>query len=360
MSRAEARTPRDFCQEGYPWPSIADLSDGDRVSGCYVVHARQQRETRQNKPYLRLVLGDRSGSVEAVVWEDAERAAPMCEPEAVIGVRARVGSYQDRIQLTVEEVVPLAPEGDDLRLLLPASERSTDSMIRELDKRIGSVRDPGLRSLLKRAIGARGEYREAYQVHPAAKRNHHAYLGGLLEHSLSLAGSCEVLAGHYQGQGIEVDRDLLTAGALLHDIGKVREIRRTGSFAYTDAGHLVGHIVMGVEMVSRLADGVPELDPGRLQLLLHLIASHQGRHEWASPAVPRTMEAMLLHAADDLDAKLNQAARHLAGVDTGGWTEWIRPLERALFRAPPAPDPEGRAARTDDDTIDLFRPPDPA
>lgn len=357
--RDAPRDPRAFCGEPFPWPLICELADGAEVLACYLVLETKRAETKQRKPYLKLVLGDRSGTIDAMVWDDADRWEPACAAEGVVGVRGKVGCYNDRLQLTVQSVERLAPGPADLDYLLPSSPRPRAAMEKELDDLIASVGDAALRKLLRRCLGRSTELGQLYRVHPAAKRNHHAYLCGLLEHSVSVAASCHRLAAHYARVGVHVDRDLLVSGALLHDLGKIRELKGFPSPGYTTEGQLLGHIVIGIQIVSREAESVPELTPDRLLLLLHLIASHQGKPEWDSPKVPQLLEGLLLHYADDLDAKMNQAAALLAGVPAGGWSPYDRSLERSFFHPPllsashhVEPVPAGEAAEL---LIDLFR-----
>src|SRR5690606_9538374 len=181
---------------------------------------------------------------------------------------------------------------EELDLFLPRSPRPPEEMERELAALIASVRDPGLGTLLRRMLDRRSEIGRAFRHAPAAKRNHHAYLGGLLEHTLSVATACDLLARHY---GPSIDRDLLVAGALLHDVGKVREIVAGTGFTFSDEGRLLGHILLGLGMVEAEAVAVPELPAERRLLLLHLIASHQGRYEWQSPRRPKILEGLILH-----------------------------------------------------------------
>lgn len=347
--------PRTFCGDAYPWPLISDLQDGHDVTACYLVLETRRGETKTNKPYLRLVLGDRTGSIEAVIWDDADRLEAVCAAESVIGVQARVQSYNERLQLKVSSARPLVVGTEDLDRFLPASPRPHDVMERELDAFVASIRDRGLVKLLRRCVGRGTELGKAYRSHPAAKRNHHAYVGGLLEHSLSVAGSCARLAEHYAGQGRPLDTELLVTAALLHDIGKVRELSGFPSNVYTTEGRLLGHIVMGMQMVRDEARAVPELSDERLLLLLHLIASHQGKPEWDSPRVPQMLEAIVLHYADDLDAKVNQAGGLLDTVEPGEWTGYDRSLERSMFRpASRGSRGEGRSGSAADSTIDMF------
>jgi 3'-5' exoribonuclease len=344
-----------FCGS-VPWTLIEALADGDDVRACYVVRESRKLQTKSNQDYLRLVLGDRSGTIEGVIWEDVDTWAGVCLVKAIVGVRGRVSFYQNRPQLRINAVVPIRASASDLSLLLQCSPRDRGQMEKELDELIGSVRERPLSALLRRCLGADTESGSAFRQHPAATRNHHAYVSGLLEHTLSVATACGRLAEHYEAQGVELDRDLLITGALLHDIGKVQELEGPPAPAYTTEGRLLGHIVLGMQLVERQGREVSGLTPDRLLLVQHLIASHQGKPEWDSPRVPQTLEALVLHYADDLDAKMNQAKAALNGVPAGAWSEYERALGRSFFR--PDPQRSGIPVRSSDsaeDVIDLFR-----
>jgi 3'-5' exoribonuclease len=344
------RDSRAFCGSSFPWPLIGELEDGADITAVYLVLESRRAETRAAKPYLKLVLGDRTGTIDGVIWDEVDRWEPACCAETVVGVRARVGSFQDRLQLRVQSVEILSASAEDMGQLLPASQRPLGRMERELDSLIASVDDPSLRSLLERCLGEETESGRAFRSHPAAKRNHHAYLHGLLEHSLSVAGACDRLAAHYAESGIGLDRDLLITAALLHDIGKLKELKGFPGVLYTTEGQLLGHIVIGIQMVTREAEALGQLSPERILHLQHLIASHQGRPEWDSPKMPQTLEAVLLHYADDLDAKLNQASALLQSVEGGEWSGYDRSFGRSFFRSPstgaiPAESPDPRVSR---------------
>lgn len=334
---AGRRTPRTFLDGKLPWVLISELQDGTEVMACYVIQEKRRATTKADKPYLDLRLGDRTGSIMGKVWDDVERLEPLCQAEQIVGVHARVGSWREELQLTVLRVEPLRPEPEDLRHFLPACPRDLELVQRALDALIGRVRDGALNALLRRCLGAETDLGRRFRIHPAATRNHHAYLGGLLEHTVSVAGLCERLADHYLAQEMEIDRELLVAGALLHDLGKTEELAAGHGFSYTAAGRFLGHIVLGIQIIAREAAAVPQLPEERLLLLQHLVASHQGRHEWASPTEPQTLEALILHYADDLDAKMNPAAALLAGVAPGEWTARDRHLGRSLYRPPSSP-----------------------
>ncbi|HET7276340.1 MAG TPA: HD domain-containing protein [Longimicrobiaceae bacterium] len=343
--------PRAFCGGRVPWPLVSDLADGDDVTACYMLHEKRRAETRNNKPYLKLVLADRTGAIDGYVWDDADRWDPACQVEEVVGVRGRISSFQNRLQLRVQAIEILKVEASDLEYLLPASPRARDVMEKELLALISSVKEEPLRKLLRRSLGANTELGSAFRTHPAAKRNHHAYLSGLLEHTLSVATICNRLVEHYATQGVNLDRDLLITGALLHDLGKVRELKGFPAPGYTTEGQLIGHIVIGMNLVAEQARSVPDLGEERLTLLLHLIASHQGKPEWDSPRVPQLREALVLHYADDLDAKMNQAGNVLADVPAGEWSSYDRSLGRSFYQSEPPAPPESLA----DLAIDLFR-----
>jgi 3'-5' exoribonuclease len=349
-------SPREWIGSGeYPWPPTLGLADGERVTACFSVNSVAVGRTRANAPFLKLQLADSHGVIEARMWNDVEAVADHVHTGSYVGVRGCLETYQDQRQLKIEELALLRIELDDLMLFLPRSARPPARMEAELGAFINSVSDAPLRRLLEQVLGAGTETGHAFRMAPAAKQNHHAYLGGLIEHTLSVAGVCDMLARHY---GAPVDRDLLLAGALLHDIGKIREIGARGGFPYTDEGKLLGHILIGLQIVAEAAATVPELGQQRVLLLQHLIASHQGRYEWQSPREPRILEGLLLHYADDLDAKMNQAGNLLDGV-AAGWTAYDRSLARDFLRhraseepgagpsfAPPPATPPAPAART--------------
>lgn len=337
-----------------PWPAAAELDDGTRIVACYNVAGSSLATTKQGKPYLRLELSDLHGKIEARVWESAERYAESAEPGGYVGVRGRVEYFQDRPQINVEHLEPVRVEPDELGLFMPRSARDPVEMNAELMDVIASVKDKPLRKLLRRLLGPKTETGQWFRQAPAASKHHHAYVGGLLEHTLSITKLCNAFAAHY---GPIIDRDLLITGALLHDIGKTREIATRAGFPYTSEGKLLGHIILGLEMVHDVGRKL-ELPEDRLRLVEHLVAAHQGRYEWQSPREPQTLEALLLHYADDTDAKMQQAMDLVRAGDEG-WTDYSRSFRRSFFRHPGARDsnddpPADPTGRPDPDTLSLF------
>jgi 3'-5' exoribonuclease len=329
VSAAPHPTPQEWVGDGpFPWPPAHSHADLEDIVACYAVQSLSVGRTRNDAPFLKMQLTDCYGSLQARMWEGVEPVMDLLRPGMYVGVRGRLETYQSERQLRVEAIARLRVELDDLVLFLPRSARPAPHMEAELAAVIASVGDDGLRGLLKAVLGSDTDTGNAFRLAPAAKQNHHAYLGGLMEHTLSVVRVCDLLAGHYAPA---LDRDLLIAGALLHDLGKVREIGARPGFPYTDEGKLLGHILIGLQMVSDAAAGVPALHAARLLLLQHLIASHQGRYEWHSPREPRTLEAVVLHYADDLDAKLNQAGSLISAVPAG-WTAYDRNFGRDFLR----------------------------
>jgi 3'-5' exoribonuclease len=340
-----------------PWPPAADLESGDRIIACYSVSNAAAARTKHDKPYLRLQLSDLHGTIEARVWDDAERLTPVAQPGVYVGVRGRVEVFQGQRQVVVEQLERVQVEPDDLGFFLPRCPRDPDEMEAALSDLMGSVKEEPFRKLLRHLLGPRTETGRWFRQAPAAKRNHHAYVGGLLEHTVSVTRLCDTMAAHY---GPSVDRDLLITGALLHDIGKVQEIAIEAGFPYTTAGKLLGHILLGLEMVHEAGRHL-EVPESRLRLVEHLVASHQGRYEWHSPSEPRTLEALILHYADDTDAKVQQAI-DLVRASAQGWTDYSRAFGREFFKHRTGPEPDRPAdsppadptGRPDPDTLSLF------
>jgi 3'-5' exoribonuclease len=244
-------------------------------------------------------------------------------------VQGKASVYLGKMQLVVQDLARL-PDGEvDLADYLPVAARSTEELVGELRTRVGSLTDPHLRRLLE-AFLADPAFLQLYATAPAAKTMHHVYLGGLLEHSLAVADLADDVSRRYPG----VQRDLLVAGALLHDIGKVAELCYERSFDYTDEGKLIGHIVMGVEMVEEKVRQLPDFPRSLATLVKHLLLSHHGQYEFGSPKRPKTLEAVILNFLDDLDSKINGVRTHIERDPDNGsaWTSYHRLYDRYFFK----------------------------
>ncbi len=318
---------------------VSGLQEGSRVREMFLLARKNLAETKAGKPYLSLTLMDRTGEIEARVWDNAPALDSVAEVGDVIVVQAVAKSYQNQVQLTISGLERAEKEQISLADFMPASKRPPAEMRRELAALIASVSDTGLHHLLDNLF--RGEVLAQFCQAPAAKKMHHAYIGGLLEHTLSVAGMAEKTAAHYPG----LDRDLLLCGALVHDVAKIREFSYSSlPFAYTDSGRLLGHLVLGVEMVREAARGIDDLSRLRVDALAHLVVSHHGRHEFGAPVLPMTPEAILLHHLDDMDAKMNYIEGLREKQEEPGWTDFQRPLERFLYLRPLDGDEPGRTA----------------
>lgn len=307
--------------------NVCDLAEGQQVHDLFLIGRKNLSETKNGKPYLALSLMDKTGEIEARVWDNASHFDALAEPGKIVAIEAQVKAFRDKLQLSISSLNPV----DDESLLvhfIPVSKRSVKEMKQELVSVIDEIKDEPLRKLLELVF--QGEALKQFSRAPAAKQMHHAYLGGLIEHTLSVTGLAKGLAKHYPN----LDRDLLVAAALLHDLGKIKEFSfNTVPFDYTDSGRLVGHLVIGSEMVKQSGKNIPGLSSERLDQLIHLILSHHGRHEFGAPCLPMTAEAILLHHIDDIDAKMNYIEKLSEQVEPGNyqWSDYQRPLERFLL-----------------------------
>ena len=302
---------------------VSELTPGTMVDSIYVLAGKETRTTKAGKPFFKLRLTDRTGSVECNVWE-TEALEPGVGPGDLVRVVAKVTEYLGKAQLEAS-AVSAAPAGSVTpRDLLPSSYRDLEELKGFLEFHVGSVYDPDYSALLAAFFGD-AEFRETFVTAPAAKLYHHAYLGGLLEHTVAVAELCDFVAQQYA----RVNRDLLLTAALLHDVGKTRELTFETVIDFTDAGRFLGHVIQGVTMVSERAKQVPSFPEDKLQQLLHCVVSHHGELEWGSPKRPKTIEALILHHVDNLDAKVKGFLEIVEGSRDAPWTDL-----RNLFRRP--------------------------
>jgi 3'-5' exoribonuclease len=308
---------------------VSDLTSEQTITSFFLVSAKELRSTKEGKPYLRLELGDRSGTIEARMWTKFEIAAQEVAREDVVKVEARVELYRDRTQLALLQIRKARPEEIDLSDYLPHSKEDVEKMWVELMAHGQSIRNVWLQKLVLAilsdpAIGPR------YKKAPAAKVMHHAYLGGLLEHVLGLCGLAKQVAAHYQP---ELDVDLLLTAAILHDVGKLDELCYERSIGYTTPGQLLGHIVLEVETVGKAIDKIDGFPAELKTVVQHMLISHHGQYEFGSPKLPMIREALVFHYLDDLDSKMAAARAALAG-ESGDeeWSLYSGALQGKLLR----------------------------
>jgi 3'-5' exoribonuclease len=279
---------------------LANFEEGKLFDGFFLVLAKQQRTTKTNKPYLNLILGDKTGQLEGRVWELGDpRIAKDFDRGDVVKARGSASRFDDRLQMKIDQLRVATPGEVDKSDLLPSTTYDVAALWKQLLSFVESFTNPDLKLLLNTILAdpaIAGAYREA----PAAKQLHHAWLGGLLEHVVSLLTLAERVAPHYP----MLDRDLLLTGVVLHDIGKITELSWEIGFEYTVEGILLGHIQMGVALAEKTMDSLPNFPPRLKTLVLHMILSHHGKLEFGSPKLPMIPEALVLNFLDDLDAKM--------------------------------------------------------
>jgi 3'-5' exoribonuclease len=329
----------------------------------FVVAAKQVRPRKTGELYLQLTFADRSGHLDAKMWDNVGDYINAFEQDDFVKVKGLINRYNGKFQFTVHKVRKLEDVEVDFADYLPKTEKDIDALWAELTGFIETIQNHWLRDLL-RAFVTDDAIATAYRAAPAAKTLHHAYIGGLLDHVVSLFRSCDLLARNYP----QVDRDLLLAGAFLHDIGKVHELAYSRSIQYTTRGQLLGHMIIELEMLQAKTALLGDFPAELKTLLEHLIISHHGQYEFGSPKLPMFPEALMLHYLDDLDSKmesmraqLERAAANDPDADWAGYNSSLgrplldsrRILQRAMNPAAPAepPSPVNDAARDEDPEV---------
>lgn len=307
---------------------VADLKPDTVITSFFLVSDKEMRTTREGKPFLRLELGDRSGTIEARLWENAEELAATFSRDDIVKVQARVENYRNKLQLALDKVRRAEPGEVDLADYFAHTTEDVEDLYRRLCAHAAAVRDPWLKRLLA-SILENPVIVPRLKRAPAAKVMHHAYLGGLLEHVVSLCDLCRAVAGHYR----ELDVDLLITGAVLHDIGKLDELCFERAIHYSTQGQLLGHIILELEQVSRAMDSISGFPAELKTLVQHLLISHHGQYEFGSPKLPMTREALALSFLDDLDSKMG-ATRAALASESGDemWSGYVQALGRRFLR----------------------------
>jgi 3'-5' exoribonuclease len=307
---------------------VTDLNSEQSITSYFLVHEKEIRSTREGKPYLRLELGDRSGTIEARMWDQFDLAVKDINRDDFVKVHARVEIYRNKPQLSLQQLRLAKPEEVDLADFLPHTKEDVGKLYAQLLEYAGSLGNPWLKKLVAGIISdpaIAAKYKRA----PAAKVMHHAYLGGLLEHVIGLCGLAKQIAAHYP----ELDVDLLLTAAMLHDVGKLEELCYERAISYTVEGQLLGHIVMELETVSKAMDAIEGFPANLKTVVQHLLISHHGQYEFGSPKLPMIREALAFHYMDDLDSKL-AAVRAALAIDSGDpeWSAYSGALGRKFLR----------------------------
>jgi len=306
---------------------VKEIRENELVEGVFWVKEKATPLSRSGAPYLRVRLADRTGEIEGRVWDGVEEFADLFDRDDFIRIKAQATSYQDRVQLNIKSIKKVADAEVSLDEFLPSSLRDPEEMLAELTEISQGIENDYLKKMVM-AFLENEEFTALFKRAPGAKRLHHSFLGGLLEHTLSVVNLIQKIKGYYEG----INHDLLLAGGVLHDIGKVYELSYERSFDYTDVGRLVGHIVMGVEMVDKEIARIEGFPAELAMLMKHLLLSHHGQYEWGSPTRPMTLEAQILHHLDDLDAKVKGIQEFMQKAQEGAtWTDYHRMFERFFY-----------------------------
>lgn len=308
---------------------LNELHEGDRISGIYLCKQKTPAVTKNGKPYENIILQDKTGVMDGKIWDPNSLGIDDFDALDYIEVMGDVTSFAGAMQLNIKRVRK-ATEGEfNPADYLPVSENSTADMYRQLLGMIESIKNPYLAGLLRKLFVEDKEFQKAFEGHSAAKTVHHGFIGGLLEHTLSVARLCEYMAGAYP----IINRDLLLSAALLHDVGKTRELSAFPMNDYTDEGQLLGHIVIGSQMVHDLARELPEFPVDLENQLVHCILAHHGELEFGSPKKPALVEAVALNLADNTDARM-ETLTEIFAADKGKkeWLGYNRLFESNLRR----------------------------
>ena len=307
---------------------VEKIDADTRVSGCYLVKSKRLSTTRNGNPFLSLILADKTGELPAKVWDRAESLSDLFREGDIIEIAGQTATYQGQIQLTVSELRP-SSETPDPDIFVETSPFDTPGMMRSLRMILNQVGDIHLKALID-GFWKDPKFMGLFKNAPAAKNFHHNYLGGLLEHTLSVCRLAALAADHFSS----LNKDLLITAAFLHDVGKTQEFSWHMKIDYTDAGRLVGHLVLGVSLVDEKLRPLKDF-PSELAIRLrHLILSHHGQYDFGSPKEPKFLEAFALHSLDDLDAKINGINRFMErDRQEGAWTDFNRMFRKYFLKS---------------------------
>jgi len=307
---------------------ITDIKAGDRVDDIFVLSEKILSQKRDGNNFLNVILSDKTGTIKGVVWDNVDQIAVGITSGDFAHVNGSVSDYRGTLQVVIKKMDPISPDMIDPSDFLPQTSRDIEGMFERLIKITETIKTDYLKALID-AFFKDKEFVNKFKTAPAAKKMHHAYIGGLLEHTLSMVSLADKIAGHYSG----IDRDLLLSGTILHDIGKIDEFEYQFKIDYSDKGRLLNHIVIGLKMVDDKLPGIEHFPEDQVLLLKHLIVSHHGTREFGSPEPPKTIEAVLLNYIDEIDSKVSGIRDFIASEDTDEtWTSYHRLLERHFFK----------------------------
>ena len=307
---------------------ITDIMAGDRVDDIFVLSEKILSQKRDGNNFLNVTLSDKTGTIKGVVWDNVDQIAAGITSGDFAHVNGSVSEYKGTLQVVIKKMSPVSPDVIDPSDFLPQTSRDIEGMFERLIKITETITTDYLKALID-AFFKDKKFVNKFKTAPAAKKMHHAYIGGLLEHTLSMVSLADKISGHYSG----IDRDLLLSGTILHDIGKIDEFEYQFKIDYSDKGRLLNHIVIGLKMVDDKLSGIEHFPADQMLLLKHLIVSHHGTREFGSPEPPKTIEAVLLNYIDEIDSKVNGIRDFIASEDPDEtWTSYHRLLERHFYK----------------------------
>jgi 3'-5' exoribonuclease len=300
------------------------------ITSQFVVVSKQIKAKKNGEPYLSLTLGDRSGSIDAKMWDNVEEFLNVFEQDDFVKIKGLINKYNNRWQLTIHKIRKVGDSEVQYDDYLPKTTKDIDELWRTLGGYVESMQHPQLKQLLQLFMNDEG-IAKAYKCAPAAKTLHHAFIGGLLDHVVSLYSSCDLIVRNYP----MVNRDLLFTGVFLHDIGKIHELTYARSFGYSTEGQLLGHMIIELEMLHKKIAQIPDFSPELKILIEHLIISHHGQYEFGSPKLPMFPEALMLHYMDDLDSKMEamRAQFEREAENESPWTSYNPSMARPLLNS---------------------------
>jgi len=306
---------------------LKTLNKGETVDHFLLVRKIETKLTKANKEYLYLELSDASAYITANIWDNVVSVSSIINAGTIAKVKGTIDDYQGTPQIKVNSILPARAEDRISNLdFLPKSKRNFDEMKNEFEEKINSITNKYLKELLQAIFNEEGF--KKFSSAPAGKSWHHSYIHGLLEHTLEIIRICDLMCDIHS----ELNRDLLITGAMLHDFGKTEELSFDASFDYTTKGKLLGHIVISAMLIDKAADRIKDFPSDLKDCLIHLVLSHQGKLEFATPVVPKTLEAIALYQADELSAKVNAYKNALREIKTStGWTKYLSLISTELY-----------------------------
>lgn len=307
---------------------IAKLEDKETVHSVFIARDKNVQTGKNGRPYLSMLLADTSGAIDARIWDNVDKISKEFENGDFVQVKGAIQVYQNRKQLIVHNILKAEPGSYDISELVKSAARPSEEMYDELISIVKEIKNEHIRTLVLKVL-QEPDIKAKILICPAAKTIHHAYVGGLLEHILSICGMMKFVAGHYP----VLDRDLLVFGAIFHDLGKIWELEVQGGIRYTDEGRLVGHLVLSSELIEKEASQILGFPAELKNVLKHIVLSHHGRLEYGSPKRPKLLEAFVVAAIDDFDSKMNTLENYMRDEKRSGasWSRYNPSFDRYFY-----------------------------